>query len=88
MKKLLPLAVLMLVLTSCSSPLGNLGRIFPDGSSFAIDEVNAQASAAGSGSFVLKGVRCVGTNGYALQEGSTNSVTTSTTTRSSTRRTQ
>lgn len=50
----------------CTTPLGNLGRAFPDGSSFTIDEVNLQASMTGSGSMVLKGVRCVGTNGFAI----------------------
>ena len=86
MKKLLVLSLSALALGGCSSPLGNLGRIFPDGSSFSIDEVNAQASAAGSGSFVLKGVRCVGTNGYPLVNNSTN--LTSSTTTTTLRRTQ
>lgn len=54
------------LLTGCTSPLGNLGRVFPDGSSFTIDEINMQASMTGSGSMVLKGVRCVGTNGYSI----------------------
>ncbi len=65
MKKLLPLLATV-ALTGCSSPLGALGRIFPDGSSGAIDEINMQASMTGSGSMVLKGVRWSGTNGFPL----------------------
>lgn len=82
MKKVLVLAACAL-LTGCSSPLGKLGRVWPDGASVAIDEINLQVSMTGSGSMVIRGARWVGTNGFPITTDSTNSLTsTSITTRS------
>lgn len=72
----------LIALTGCSSPLATIGRLFPDGASGSIDEINMQASMTGSGSMVIKGVHWVGTNGFPLPCDSTNSVSsTSVTTR-------
>ena len=78
MKKLLTLIALT-ALTGCASPLGNVSRIFPDGASVAIDEINMQVSMTGSGSIVVKGARWVGTNGFPISANATNSVSTSAT---------
>ena len=72
MKTRLLLATLTLLVAGCAGPLGSLGRAFPDGSTFTIEEVNMQASMTGSGSIVLKGVKCVGTNGFQISGDSTN----------------
>jgi hypothetical protein len=66
MKKLLFLAPFALLLAGCKGPIGSLGRVFPDGASVAIDEINMQASMTGSGSMVIKGARWTGTNGFPI----------------------
>ena len=81
MKRIALAIALALIATGCSSRLASLGRLFPDGSSFSIDEINGQASMTGAGSLVLRGVKCVGTNGFALTGDSiTNVISTGVTT--------
>lgn len=78
--KLLPLfAVLLLV--GCTSPLGKLERIWPDGASVEIDDFNLTVSMSGSGSVTAKRISWTGTNGFPVPAGKTNVVTTITATK-------
>ncbi len=54
------------LLCGCQGPMGAVSRIFPDGASVAIEEINMQASMTGSGSIVIKGARWTGTNGFPI----------------------
>lgn len=80
MKHLLTLTLTALALLSgCSSPLGRLERIWPDGASVKIIKPQITVSMTGAGSFTADEISWIGTNGFRLY-GSTNTVTTTTST--------
>lgn len=68
MKNALVLAVLLL-LVGCSSPIGRMERIWPDGASVKILKFNLTVSMTGAGSVTADEVSWTGTNGFPVPDG-------------------
>lgn len=70
--QLLTAAALCVGLTGCQSPFGNIGRIFPDGSSGYLED--AQLTASGTAvNISARRIVFSGTNGYPVVFPMTNS---------------
>jgi hypothetical protein len=66
------LAGALLTLAACKGPMGDVGRVWPDGASVTMKGVHATASMTG-GAFDAQEISWIGTNGYPFP--STNATT-------------
>lgn len=57
---------LLMLLSSCTSPIGRLERVWPDGASVTLKKFNLTVSMTGAGSLTADEVRWTGTNGFPI----------------------